>query len=62
LSDHLESYLESKWPEWGTSYATIEVAAGIQLGKNQYAYRTATLGAKGTPPEMLTQILTKAKG
>ena len=62
LSDHLESYLESNWPEWGTSYSAIEAAAGIQLTKNQYAYRTATLAAKGTVPELLKQILTKAGG
>jgi putative ATP-dependent endonuclease of OLD family len=62
FSDHLESYLESAWPEWVTSCAAIEAAAGIQLSKNQYAYRTATLEAKGTVPELLKQILTKAGG
>lgn len=62
LSDHLESYLDSNWPEWCTSYGAIEDAAGIQLAKNQYAYRAATLAAKGTVPEMLKQILTKAVG
>jgi len=62
LSDHLESYLKSNWPEWITSYAAIEAAAGFRLAKNQYAYRTATLEAKGTVPEMLKQILTKAVG
>ncbi|MBU9463660.1 hypothetical protein KTE57_29200, partial [Burkholderia multivorans] len=35
---------------------------GIQLAKNQYAYRTATVEAKGTVPEMLKQILAKASG
>lgn len=62
LSDHLESYLTSNWPEWITSYAAIEAAAGFQLAKNQYAYRTATLEANGTVPEFLKQILTKAMG
>lgn len=62
LSDHLESYLTSNWPEWITSYAAIEAAAGVQLAKNQYAYRTATLEAQGTVPVMLKQILTKAIG
>lgn len=62
LSDHLESYLTSNWPEWITSYAAIEAAAGVQLAKNQYAYRTATLEAKGIVPAMLKQILTKATG
>ncbi len=62
LSDHLESYLETEWIEWTTSCAEIEAAAGIQLKKNQYAYRAATLEAKGTVPEMLKKILTKAVG
>ena len=62
LNDHLESFLEANWPEWITSYAAIEAAAGFRLGKNQYAYRTATLEANGTVPGMLTQILTKAVG
>jgi putative ATP-dependent endonuclease of the OLD family len=62
LSDHLESYLESNWSEWITSCAAIEAAAGIQLSKNQYAYRTATLEAKGTAPDLLKQILAKAGG
>jgi len=60
LSDHLEAYLESNWTEWVASCAAIEAAAGIQLTKNQYAYRTATLEAQGTVPEVLKQILTNA--
>lgn len=62
LSDHLESYLESSWTEWVTSCTAIEAAAGIQLSKNQHAYRTATLEAKGTAPDLLKQILAKAGG
>lgn len=62
LSDHLETYLESNWTEWVTSCKTIEAAAGIQLAKNQHAYRTATFEAKGTVPEMLKKILAKAGG
>ncbi|WDD94865.1 ATP-dependent endonuclease [Burkholderia sp. FERM BP-3421] len=62
LSDHLETYLESNWTEWVTSCTAIEATAGIQFAKNQQAYRTATLEAKGTVPEMLKQILAKAGG
>lgn len=62
LSDHLESYLETNWPEWVTSCAAIEAAAGIELAKNQYAYRTTTIEAEGTVPELLKQILKKAGG
>lgn len=62
LSDHLESYLESNWTEWMTSCAAIEAAAWIQLAKNQFAYRTATLEAKGNAPDFLKQVLAKATG
>lgn len=62
LSDHLESCLESIWPEWSASYAAIEAAAGIKLAKNQYAYRTATLEANGSVPALLKQILMMAEG
>ncbi len=62
LSDHLESYLGSNWTEWVSSCAAIEAAAGIRLSKNQYAYRAATLEAKGTAPDILKQILAKAIG
>ncbi|WP_213946961.1 ATP-dependent endonuclease [Luteibacter sp. dw_328] len=62
MSDHLEAYLASNWTEWVASCAEIEAAAGIQLAKNQYAYRTATLEAKGTVPQFLKRILTKAVG
>jgi hypothetical protein len=62
LSDNLESFLKSNWAEWITSYAAIEAAAGIQLAKNQHAYRTATREAKGTVPEMIKQVLAKAGG
>lgn len=62
LCDQLESYLETEWAEWTASCADIEAAAGIQLKKNQYAYRAATLEAKGTVPEMLKKILSKAVG
>lgn len=60
LSDQIESYLKLDWPEWFASYAEVEATAGISLAKNQYAYRTATLEAKGAVPEMLNQILAKA--
>jgi putative ATP-dependent endonuclease of the OLD family len=62
FSDNLESYLKSNWAEWFASYEAIETNAGIQLSKNQYAYRTATREAKGTVPEMLMQILAKSGG
>lgn len=62
LGDHLEALLENNWTEWVTSRAVIEAAAGIQLSKNQYAYRTVTLEAEGTAPEVLKQILTEAGG
>ncbi|MPS77221.1 MAG: ATP-dependent endonuclease [Achromobacter sp.] len=62
FSDHLESYLETEWAEWASTCAEIEAVSGIQLAKNQYAYRVATIEAKGNVPEMLNQILKVAMG
>ncbi len=62
FEDHLEAFLSANWPEWITACISVEATAGITLVKNQLAYRTATLEAAGTVPEMLTQILAKAKG
>lgn len=62
FEDHLEAFLSTHWPEWGTACDDVEAAAGISLAKNQLAYRTATLKAEGEVPEMLLQILAKAKG
>jgi len=60
LSDHLESHLEANWAEWVTSCSVIETSAGIELAKNQYAYRVATIEATGAVPEILKSILMKA--
>jgi ATP-dependent endonuclease of the OLD family-like protein len=62
FEDHLEAFLSTNWTEWATACASVEAAAGISLAKNQLAYRTATLRAEGEVPEMLLQILAKAKG
>lgn len=62
FDDHLEAFLLGNWPEWVISCNDVEAAAGISLAKNQHAYRTATLKAEGTVPEMLTQILAKVEG
>jgi len=62
FEDHLEAFLSTNWPEWNTACDNVETTAGISLAKNQLAYRTATLEAEGTVPEMLVQILAKAEG
>lgn len=62
FEDHLEAFLSANWTEWLTACKNVEAAAGISLGKNQLAYRTATRKAEGAVPEMLMQILTKAGG
>tara|TARA_R110001592_G_scaffold141033_2_gene362297 strand:- start:4690 stop:6567 length:1878 start_codon:yes stop_codon:yes gene_type:complete len=62
FDDHLESFLSASWPEWCTTCSEVETATGINLVKNQLAYRTATLNAAGTVPDMLKQILTKVCG
>ena len=62
FGDHLESLLASPWPEWISSCANVELVSQTNLEKNQLAYRAATLEAKGTVPEVLNAILTKAEG
>lgn len=62
LTDHLESYLDANWPEWTASCLAIEASAGVELSKNQYAYRAATIEAAGTVPAMLQMVLNKAMG
>lgn len=47
FADHLESFLSENWVEWGKACNEIEALTGINLSKNQLAYRTATINAKG---------------
>lgn len=62
FEDHLEAFMLANWTEWVAACDAVEAAAGINLAKNQLAYRAATLKATGAVPEMLKQILTKAGG
>ena len=62
FEDHFEALLSASWPDWITACNNVEVAAGVSLKKNQQAYRTATLKTEGAVPEILLQILAKAKG
>ena len=59
FEDCLEVFLNSEWPEWTASCKAVEEKAGIPNMKNQLAYRVATAEAKGTIPEMITQMLEK---
>lgn len=61
FEDHLEAFLEASWGEWTAARHQVETATGINLAKNQSAYRTATLQCQGAVPEMLVQILAKAR-
>lgn len=62
FEDHLEAFMFANWREWLNACNDVEADTGIRLSKNQLAYRTATLKAEGVVPEMLLQILAKAKG
>jgi len=62
FEDFIETFLAASWPEWIAACDKVEATAGINLGKNQLAYRTATIKAEGVVPEMLKQILKKAEG
>lgn len=62
FEDHLESFLIANWPEWLTACNELEATTGVNLVKNQLAYRTATQQAQGTVPDMLTKILRQVRG
>ncbi|CNB79751.1 Predicted ATPase [Yersinia frederiksenii] len=62
FGDHLESFLSENWTDWGKACNEIEALTGINLSKNQLAYRTATINAKGNVPAMLEAILAKSAG
>ena len=62
FEDHLEAFLSANWFGWTNACKAVETEAGINLAKNQLAYRTATLRAEGAVPDMLTQILAKVEG
>ncbi|TXI44181.1 ATP-dependent endonuclease [Methylophilus sp.] len=62
LDDQLESSINHIWPEWSAACSEIENETGFSLRKNQLLYRSATLKAGGTVPQMFLQILDKAKG
>lgn len=62
FEDRLETFLSGNWPEWAAACSDVEATTGINLTKNQLAYRAATLRAEGVVPDMLMQILAKAEG
>lgn len=62
FEDHLETFMSESWPDWIAACNEVATAAGIDLAKNQLAYRTATLKAAGAVPAKLMQILAKAEG
>ncbi|HDR9103215.1 TPA: ATP-dependent endonuclease, partial [Burkholderia vietnamiensis] len=62
FDDNLETFLSVNWGEWTAACESVETETGINLAKNQLAYRTATLRSEGVVPKMLAQILTRARG
>lgn len=62
LGDRLEEFLEAEWGEWMDACKQVEADMGIDLTKNQLAYRTATLRATGKVPDLLNTILLLAEG
>ncbi len=59
LSDHLEGFLETNWPEWIAAYEKLENDAVVSLHKNQAAYRTVTLESEGIVPQVLSEIINR---
>ena len=62
FEDRIEAFLSGNWKEWITACESVVTNTGINLSKNQLAYRTATLKSEGVVPEMLLEILAKAEG
>lgn len=62
FEDQLESFLLATWPAWFEACKLVEKETGTKLSKNQLAYRSATIRAEGSVPEMLNQILAKLRG
>lgn len=62
FDDNIEAFMLANWTEWFDACDKVETTSGINLAKNQFAYRTATLMAQGVVPEMLLKILIKVKG
>lgn len=61
LADHLEALLQAEWPEWVARCSSDQESAGIDLRKNQFAYRAATAKADGDIPQVISQILAKVE-
>lgn len=59
FGDHLEAYLVGNWGEWNDAAAQLESETGVELRKNQDAYRTVTARAAGDAPTILASILEK---
>ncbi len=57
LDDHLEALFAAEWPEWETACRMLELETGVVLRKNQVGYRSATIRATSTPPEILTKVI-----
>lgn len=61
FEDHLESILSASWPEWIDACMSVEAETGMDISKNQLAYRTVTLHSNGDPPDFLIGVLSKVR-
>lgn len=61
IADNLEALLDAEWPEWVAACSAAEESAGIDLGKNQFAYRAATARATGEVPQVIAEILKRVE-
>ncbi|QYF74879.1 ATP-dependent endonuclease [Cryobacterium sp. PAMC25264] len=62
LSDHLEELMQREWSEWRIACEEYESHNGINLAKNQDAYRAATLASAGSPSALLLRVIARASG
>lgn len=59
LEDNIESYLKDSWPEWNNECQNQAQSSGLDLNKNHFLYRSATVKADGHPPAFLGRIISQ---
>lgn len=60
--DHLETFLETEWPEWNQKLIEVQARTGISRNKNGQLYRLVTLECEGEVPRLLMDVIDRSRG
>jgi len=60
--DHLETFLETEWPEWNQKLIEVQARTGISRKKNGQLYRLVTLECEGEVPRLLMDVIDRSRG